>query len=127
MGLRSRCFRGDAKLEAAEASHTAHIVLGARGDHVAKLQHALLVLGEVGIDVSEQEGKHYGQSTAKAVLDYKSKRNIINHNYQSQADNITGIMTMAALDKEMQEHEAREGQIVTISCNANTSQQGSTS
>ncbi len=35
------------------------------------------------------------------MLAYKEKRHIINHSYQTQADNIVGKMTMAALDREM--------------------------
>src|SRR5262249_23232676 len=40
------------------------------------------------------------------VLAYKQKRNIVNRSYQTQADNIVGKMTMAALDLEMLSIEA---------------------
>jgi len=43
----------------------------------------------------------YDPSTANAVLLYKKERNIINRSYQTQADNIVGKMTIAALDREM--------------------------
>ena len=86
------------------------------GDHVAKIQHALLVLGDVGIEPSEREDKRYGPSTASAVLSYKKKRQIINQSYQAQADNIVGIMTMAALDKEMVQSENGPRRVVTTSC-----------
>ena len=43
----------------------------------------------------------YGISTAHAVLAYKQKRQIINRNYQKDADDITGRMTVASLDKEL--------------------------
>jgi hypothetical protein len=105
MALRSNLFRGDAKLEAAAVSHAAHIVPNAAGEHVRKIQHAL-------IDASELEAKRYGPSTAKAVLAYKTRRNIVNRSYQSQADNIVGIMTMAALDKEISE----AGEVITSEC-----------
>ncbi|MBS1213701.1 MAG: uncharacterized protein H6R26_2318 [Proteobacteria bacterium] len=116
MGLQSKLFRGDPKLEAAAVSNPGHIVPGASGDHVAKLQYALLMLGDAGIDPAEQESKRYGPSTANAVLSYKNKRNIINRSYQTQADNIVGIMTMASLDKEMLETERTPGTVRTISC-----------
>jgi peptidoglycan hydrolase-like protein with peptidoglycan-binding domain len=102
MALQSRLFRGDAKLEAAAVSDPAHIVLGAAGEHVRKIQVALIQLDGAAIDA---DGK-YGPATANAVLAYKRKRNIINPAYQTQADNIVGKMTMAALDQEMLAKEA---------------------
>lgn len=116
MPLQSKLFHGDPKLEAAATSNPAHVVPGAIGDHVAKIQLALLVLGDQGIDTSEQEGKRYGPSTAAAVLSYKSKRDIVNRSYQTQADNIVGIMTMAALDREMLESEQAPRGVKTIAC-----------
>lgn len=116
MPLQSRLFHGDPKLEAAATSNPAHVVPGAIGDHVAKIQQALLVLGDQGIDTSEQEGKRYGPSTAAAVLSYKAKRDIVNRTYQTQADNIVGIMTMAALDREMLESEQAPRGVRTIAC-----------
>jgi peptidoglycan hydrolase-like protein with peptidoglycan-binding domain len=97
MALQSQLFKGDPKLEAAAASHTAHIAPGARGPHVIKIQQALnailsLSLGLDGI---------YGQRTATAVLRYKRERKIVNTTYQNEADNIVGIMTVAALDADM--------------------------
>lgn len=41
MSLQSRLLRGDPKLEAAAVSDPAHIVPGARGPHVTKIQQAL--------------------------------------------------------------------------------------
>jgi peptidoglycan hydrolase-like protein with peptidoglycan-binding domain len=90
-------FRGDPKLEAAAVSDPAHIVQGASGEHVRKIQQALIQLDGARL---EPDGK-YGPATAAAVLAYKKKRNIINRSYQTQADNIVGKMTMAALDREM--------------------------
>lgn len=97
MALQSRLFRGDPKLEAAAVSDTAHIVPNATGDHVRKIQVALIHLDGAAI---EPDGK-YGPATAAAVLAFKRKRNIINRSYQTQADNIVGKMTMASLDGEM--------------------------
>ncbi|MBV8407894.1 MAG: peptidoglycan-binding protein, partial [Alphaproteobacteria bacterium] len=97
MALQSRLFRGDPKLEAAAISDAAHITQGAAGEHVRKIQLALIQLDGATIVA---DGK-YGPATAKAVLAYKRKRNIINRAFQSQADNIVGKMTIDRLDKEM--------------------------
>ena len=105
--LKSQLFRGDAKLEAAAASPLAHIVPGARGDHVRKIQLALNQLDNAGLD---PDGI-YGQATANAVLAFKQKRGIINRSYQTEADNIVGIMTMAALDDEMAASEGSQDEV----------------
>jgi peptidoglycan hydrolase-like protein with peptidoglycan-binding domain len=101
MALQSKLFRGDPKLEAAAVLDTAHITIGAWGEHVHKIQFALTVLDGVNI---AQDGA-YGAETAAAVLAYKQKRSIINRSYQTQADNIVGKMTMASLDTEMLKRE----------------------
>ncbi|MBL8821841.1 MAG: peptidoglycan-binding protein [Planctomycetia bacterium] len=97
MAVQSQLFRGDPKLEAASVSDPAHIVPGAAGEHVRKIQQALIALDGATIAADG----NYGPATAAAVLAYKRKRNIINPSYQTQADNIVGKMTMAALDREM--------------------------
>jgi peptidoglycan hydrolase-like protein with peptidoglycan-binding domain len=112
MVLQSRLFSGDPKLEAAAESDSAHITPGARGDHVVKIQFALMRLDGAPLD---QDGI-YGPKTAAAVLAYKQKRNIINRSYQSQADNIVGIMTMASLDREMLQVEQQPSIVRIISC-----------
>ena len=105
MALISKAFRGDPKLEACLVSDPAHIVEGATGDHVVKIQMALSILDDAKIANSEILAKRYGSSTAAAVLAYKKKRKIINYSYQASADNIVGKMTMASLDKAMFEIE----------------------
>jgi hypothetical protein len=85
--------------------NAAHVTLGASGDHVVKIQIALLTLEEVSINPAELSGRRYGSSTADAVLSYKQKRNIINFSYQTQADNIVGKMTISSMDREMLEQE----------------------
>jgi hypothetical protein len=105
MPLISRFFRGDTKLEACLVSDPAHVTEGAAGEHVSKIQTALFVLDGAKIDQGELYAKHYGRSTAAAVLSYKRKRNVINYSYQTQADNIVGKMTIAALDKGMFQYE----------------------
>ncbi|MGN8117076.1 peptidoglycan-binding domain-containing protein [Labrys sp. 22185] len=102
MALQSQLFRGDPKLEAAAISDPAHIAPGAVGDHVKKIQQALILLDGATIVADG----HYGPMTAAAVLAYKQKRKIINPAYQTQADNIVGKMTMASLDAEMLKLEA---------------------
>jgi peptidoglycan hydrolase-like protein with peptidoglycan-binding domain len=109
MALQSRLFRGDSALEAAAVSDPAHIVPGATGEHVRKIQLALIQLDATTI---APDGI-YGPATAAAVLAYKQKRNIVNRSYQTTADNIVGKMTIASLDREMTDHERRldSGQI----------------
>src|SRR5437868_7583301 len=103
MALQSQLFRGDPKLEAAAVSDPAHIVQGASGPHVAKIQQALILLDAAAI---APDGV-YGQATAAAVGAFKEKRQILN--FQNQIDNIVGKKTMAALDSEMLALEAKGG------------------
>jgi hypothetical protein len=105
MALQSRLFAGDPKLEAAAVSDPAHIVPGARGPHVGKIQKALIRLDGATIAADELDAALYGTSTANAVLSYKQQRAIINRSYQSSADNIVGKMTIAALDREAAQAE----------------------
>ena len=97
MSLQSKLFQGNAKLEAAAVSDPNHIQLGSIGEHVTKIQQALNLLDGASV---AQDGK-YGPATAKAVLAYKRKRNIVNLAYQTQPDNIVGKMTIASLDREL--------------------------
>lgn len=105
MSLQSQLFRGDPKLEAAAVSNPAHILPGSVGEHVSKIQQALIQLDGATISDDEIATGSYGPSTADAVLSYKQKRDIVNRSYETQADNIVGIMTMAALDREMTQLE----------------------
>jgi len=82
MALQSKLFRGDPKLEAAAKSNPAHILPGASGPHVGKIQTALIQLDGAVISSHELQNPVYGPSTANAVLAYKQKRNIINRSYQ---------------------------------------------
>src|SRR5262245_38327094 len=97
MPLRSQLLRGDPKLEAAAVSDPAHIVPGARGEHVRKIQLALIQLEGAALDIDGI----YGPTTASTVLAYKQKRNIVNRSYQTKSDNVVGRMTITALDKEI--------------------------
>ncbi|HEV3021492.1 MAG TPA: peptidoglycan-binding domain-containing protein, partial [Pirellulales bacterium] len=70
MALQSQLLRGDPKLEAAAVSDPAHIKPGATGEHVRKIQLALVQLDGAPI---ARDGI-YGPATAAAVLAYKQKR-----------------------------------------------------
>src|SRR5262245_36575779 len=95
MALQSQLFRNDPKLEAAAVSDPAHIVQGARGGHVGKIQLSLILLDRAAIAADEI----YGPATAAAVTAYKQKRQILNA--QNKVDNIVGKKTIDRLDKEM--------------------------
>jgi peptidoglycan hydrolase-like protein with peptidoglycan-binding domain len=101
VALQSRLFAGEPKLEAAAISDPAHIVQGAVGVHVSRIQDALNMVDGAGLN---SDGM-FGSATAAAVLTFKKKRDIINRAYQMQADGIVGKMTMAALDAEVAEAE----------------------
>jgi peptidoglycan hydrolase-like protein with peptidoglycan-binding domain len=103
MALKARLFAGDQKLEAALVSDPAHIVKGASGEHVRKIQVALIRLDSTTI----KDDGIFGARTEAAVLAFKQKRDIVNRSYQSQADGIVGKLTMAALDQEMAALESR--------------------
>lgn len=105
MTLVSMLFSGNTRLQQCSISDPAHVLKGDRGDYVALIQGALLMLDKAQISPNELSQQLYGQSTAKAVLDYKKKRNIINYAYQSSADDIVGRMTIKALDTEVASRE----------------------
>jgi hypothetical protein len=110
MGLQSALFSDDEALQACLVNDRAHVTLGAVGDHVTNIHSALTVIENASIDDAELRDGRYGPSTAAAVLAYKRKREIINHSYQKQADDIVGKMTIASLDREMLVIEGREAQ-----------------
>lgn len=67
MALQSQLFRNDPKLEAAAVPDSAHIMQGARGESVQKIQSALIQLDGANIPTDGV----YGSRTATAVLAYK--------------------------------------------------------
>jgi hypothetical protein len=106
MPLKSQLLKGDQKLEACLVSDPAHIVPGARGEHVGKIQKVLVTLGTGVISVNEIVSMTYGPTTARAVLAFKGPpRNIINRAYQRTPDNIVGKITIEALDREFFDFE----------------------
>ncbi len=103
MALQSQLFRADTKLEAAAVSDPAHILPGATGPHVGKIQLALIELD--GAPIAQDSA--YGPSTAAAVRAFKQERRILN--LQGKIDDIVGKKTIAALDTEMLAVEKRRG------------------
>jgi peptidoglycan hydrolase-like protein with peptidoglycan-binding domain len=110
MALRSTLFRGDPKLEAAATSDPAHIVPGARGPHVAKIQQALIQVG--GAEITPDGA--YGPATATAVADFKRKHQPQILNYLGKIDNIVGIKTMTALDLKLVALEDKPAELQSL-------------
>jgi peptidoglycan hydrolase-like protein with peptidoglycan-binding domain len=109
-------YKGDPRLEACLVQDSAHVQSGASGDHVFKIQTALILLDDLKIARGELAAKTYGPSTAAAVRAFKKKRNIINWTYQTQADDIVGKMTIAALDNEISQWEQQTPMMAMKSC-----------
>lgn len=99
MALQSELFRDDSRLQRCLVSDPAHVTRGDVGDHVSRIQIALLRLGWGDIDQKELSSRTYGPSTAQQVLAFKQAFDIINRSYQKTADNIVGKMTIAKLDE----------------------------
>ena len=99
MPLRSRLFADNQQLQDCLVRDSAHVVPGARGDHVALIQSALVRLRALEPGDACTEARTYGPKTAAAVLRYKSELGIINGSYQNQADDIVGKRTIASLDE----------------------------
>ena len=95
MALQSQLFRGDTRLESAATSDPAHITQGSVGEHVSKIQQALIRVDGAAISADGS----YGAKTSAAVAAFKTKRRILN--FQGKIDNIVGKQTIAALDVEM--------------------------
>jgi hypothetical protein len=101
MPLTSRLFSTCIKLNACLVNDKDHVLEGHSGPHVKRLQQALKAIDGTIIASDELSIMRYGKSTAMAVLLYKTKRNIINKQYQTKPDNIVGKMTIASLDRDM--------------------------
>jgi hypothetical protein len=112
--LRSKQFTKpaeDVKLEACLVSDPAHIMRGAKGDHVKKIQDALNQLSTAGLVLDGC----YGQKTAAAVKAYKDapSRKILQP-WQTSADDIVGRRTIKSLDDEMFDLENQTSQYVSL-------------
>ena len=106
MRLKSNLFRGDRALEACLVDHAAHVCEGAVGPHVSRIHTALYAIDRLDVSADELRSRRYGKSTAAAVLTFKTRRNIVNANYQTKPDNIVGKMTIERLDSEMSVKES---------------------
>jgi peptidoglycan hydrolase-like protein with peptidoglycan-binding domain len=91
----------DPKLEGCLVDDAKHIVPGANGGHVRKIQTALNLLSEGAGPNLDIDGI-YGPLTAAAVKKFKDapQRRILQP-WQTSADNIVGKRTIKALDDEM--------------------------
>ena len=103
--LSSKLLSSTARLRDCEVNDAAHVKLGDQGDFVGLIQRALMLIDDVSIAASEIGASLYGESTAAAVLKYKTSRNIINRSYQTQADDIVGKLTIKSIDDELLELE----------------------
>ena len=110
--LKSKWFRDNERLRKCLLSDPAHVLSGDRGDYVYLIQGALQTLDYALISPQELIETKYGDSTAKAVLRYKTKRQIVNFSYQQAPDNIVGRMTMRSLDDEMFTLEGRYSRLL---------------
>jgi hypothetical protein len=110
--LRSKLLSPNARLRNCEVSDPAHVKLGDQGDFVDLIQRALALIDNVVIASTDTSSSLYGDSTAAAVLAYKTKRNIVNRSYENQADNIVGKMTVQSLDAEMLNLEGADEPVV---------------
>lgn len=118
MSLKSGLFKDNQRLQDCLIKDSARIMLGAQGEHVGKIQQALMIMDKsLNID-DELKQQYYGHKTAQAVKNYKENHNppIINRSYQSQADNIVGKMTIQALDDDILKLEKDNGEdnIITL-------------
>lgn len=96
MPLASKLFRDDVALQECLVSDAGHVTPGAQGDHVSKIQAALVTLGAGVIAPDEIEGMLYGQTTARTVLAFKGPpRNILGPG-QTTPDDIVGKQTPAS-------------------------------
>lgn len=95
------------RLNKALVSDPDHVVPGASGEHVAKIQVALSILGKLAIDQSDRDRKFYGSSTADAVLAFKGACRPPLLNHLNRLDDIVGKKTTRELDRQMAEFERR--------------------
>ena len=70
MPLRSRLFSASKELQECLVSDAAHVAPGSRGDHVVRIQSALVRLRFLAVPDALAETGYYGARTAAAVLAY---------------------------------------------------------
>lgn len=90
------------KLERCAVRDADHVTPGSVGDHVKRIQIALNQLSKVFLAINGI----YGPKTAAAVVAFKEAQSPpLRQPGQSIADNIVGIRTIKALDKQMRDFE----------------------
>lgn len=91
------------RLERCAKNNSDHIASGSTGDHVKCIQIALNQLSKVFLKIDGI----YGPRTAAAVVAFKeAQAPPLRQTWQSVADNIVGIGTVKALDKQMRDLES---------------------
>lgn len=92
MALESARFRGDPVLERIAANDTtAFLRFGAHGDHVRKVQFALI---DLGFEIPDGATGNFLQQTSAAVVAYKTSHGLVPN------DPVAGIGTVTTLDRE---------------------------
>jgi hypothetical protein len=90
------------ELERCAGNDASHITPGATGDHVKRIQIALNTLSNVFLGIDGI----YGPKTGDAVVVFKEAQSPpLRQPWESIADNIVGIRTIRALDKQMYDHD----------------------
>lgn len=115
--LRSDLFKDDKKLEACATTPSAHIVKGSpSGRHIARIHEALEKLRPRGpaVSAAEKASMVYGETTAAAVLNYKTTHvpPIVNTAYESKPDDKFGQMTVKAMDDDLAGGPAPRNKVV---------------
>src|SRR5258708_24509922 len=105
VGLKCNVVGSDRALQGWGGDRGGQVTRGFVGPHVRKIQAALIYLDSLSIDQSELKTCSYGPSTAAAVLAFKKARKIVNRAYQTTEDDIVGIMTIAAMDRELHKRQ----------------------
>ena len=105
--LESPLLRDDPRLAACLKAPAQHILRGASGAHVTRLQLALMaVLPGATLppaelpDLVRARSAQFGTGTEALVFRFKSEHDppIVNRAYQNSVDRIVGQMTLSALD-----------------------------
>lgn len=92
MALESARFRGDPVLERIARNDTsAFLRFGAKGDHVRKVQFALI---DLGFGIPDGATGNFLQQTSAAVVAYKTSRGL------TPNDPVAGVGTITTLDRE---------------------------
>ena len=89
-------------IQACADRHEAHILPKSQGHYIWLIKLPLMIVlkrlpGAIATP-DPDDGRFFGKAMEYNVLQYKRIMKLVNHDYQNQADNIVGIMTIRALD-----------------------------